>query len=109
MDKQDKNKNTQVEEVEIAYRVLVEPWVTESSTAMMELNKYVFKVAPRATKREIEKAVKELYKVEVLSVNTINVPSKFRMQGRTQGWKSGFKKAVVTIKEGDKIDFFEGK
>lgn len=109
MDKQEKNTNTVNAENGIAYRVLIEPWITEGSTSMMEANKYVFKVSGRANKKEIGRAVQELYKVAVLSVNTINIPSKFRMQGRTQGWKSGFKKAVITVKEGDKIDFFEGK
>lgn len=108
--KKETEKNNNVQENEsIAYRVLIEPWITESSTSLMELNKYVFKISSRTNKSEVKKAIKELYGVEVLGVNTVSIPKKFRTQGRTQGWKSGFRKAIVTIKEGAKIDFFEGK
>jgi large subunit ribosomal protein L23 len=94
---------------DLASRVLIEPWITENTTAMLELNKYVFKIAPKATKKEVKKSVEDLYKVKVLAVNTVKIPRKFRIQGRMQGWKAGFKKAIVTLREGDKIEFFEGK
>lgn len=90
-------------------QVLIEPWITENTTAMLELNKYVFKIAPMAGKKEVKKAVENLYKVKVEAVNTIKIPRKFRIMGRKQGWKSGFKKAIVTLKEGDKIELFESK
>lgn len=89
-------------------QILIEPWITEAATAAQELNKYVFRVAPDATKRQIKAAVAELYKVTVLSVNTVKIPKKFRNYGRTPGWKAGFKKAVVTLKKGDAIQLFEG-
>ncbi len=92
----------------IAYKVLISPWITEASTAQMELNKYVFKVYSEAAKGDIKKAVEDLYKVKVISVRTTSIPKKFRNYGRTPGWKSGFKKATVTLKEGDKIELFEG-
>ena len=92
-----------------AHKVLIEPQVTEAATLMAEQNKYIFKVNQKAGKAEIKKAVEELYKVEPVSINTINIPRKKRVRGRTIGWKSGFKKAIVTLKEGDKIDIFEGK
>ncbi|MFZ5982685.1 MAG: 50S ribosomal protein L23 [Patescibacteria group bacterium] len=104
---QEEKKKDVLETGNIAYRVLAEPWVTEESTRLMELNKYIFKVFKRATKKEVERAVKEIYKVEPISVNTVNMPRKFRVQGKIAGWKSGFKKAIVTLKEGDKIDFYE--
>jgi large subunit ribosomal protein L23 len=91
-----------------SYKFLLSPWITEASTAAMELNKYVFKVDPKANKNQIKKAVEDLYKVKVTSVNTVKVVKKFRNYGRTPGWKSGFKKAIVTVKEGDKIELFEG-
>ncbi len=94
---------------DLASRVLIEPWITENTTAMLEVNKYVFKIAPKAGKKEVKKAVENLYKVKVEAVNTINIPRKFKVQGRTQGWKAGFKKAIVTLKKGDKIEFFGGK
>jgi large subunit ribosomal protein L23 len=93
----------------IAHKVLVEPWVTEETTRIGEYNKYVFKVVKDADKKSIKKAVEGLYGVEVTSVNTINIPRKKRIRGRVTGWKSGYKKAIVTLKEGDKIEFFEGK
>lgn len=89
-------------------QILIEPWITEATTVAQELNKYVFKVAPDATKRQIKKAVSDLYKVTVMSVNTVKIPKKFRSYGRTPGWKSGFKKAVVTLKKGDSIQLFAG-
>ena len=73
------------------------------------MNKYVFKVSPRANKNEVKKAIEEVYGVKVEKINNINIPRKKRVRGRTEGWKPGYKKAVVTLKEGDKIDLFEGK
>jgi large subunit ribosomal protein L23 len=93
----------------LASKVLIKPWITEAATALMELNKYVFVVAPKATKKQIVSAIEELYKVKVVAVNTIKIPRKFKNYGRTPGWKSGFKKAILTLKEGDKINLFEEK
>lgn len=92
----------------LAYKVLVEPWVTEAATAAMELNKYVFRVEKKATKFQIKKAIESLYNVKVTAVNTVNIPKKKINYGRTSGWKSGFRKAVVTLKEGDKIELIKG-
>jgi large subunit ribosomal protein L23 len=93
----------------IAHKILIEPWITEETTRIAELNKYVFKVAPVADKNKVKKSVEDLYGVKVISVNVINIPRKKRIRGRVTGWKSGYKKAIVTLKEGDKIEFFEGK
>lgn len=93
----------------ISQQALLEPWITEAATAAQEMGKYVFKAAPDANKREIKKAVEEAYKVKVTAVNTVNIPKKMRNYGRTPGWKSGFKKAIVSLKKGDSISFFEGK
>ncbi len=89
--------------------VLLKPWITEAATLLAEQNKYVFVTAPKATKQEIANEIEDLYKVKVLNVNTIKLPRKLRNYGRTPGWKAGLKKAVVTLKEGDKIDLFEEK
>jgi len=94
---------------QIAYKVLVEPWITEEATRIAELNKYTFKVDPRATKDQVKRAVEGVYGIKVESVNTIKIPRKKRMRGAKVGWKSGYKKAIVTVKEGDKIDLFESK
>lgn len=92
-----------------AYRILMEPWVTEEATRIAELNKYIFKVAPKADKKQIKKSVEDLYDVKVISVNTVSIPRKKRVRGRTVGWKAGYKKAIVGLKEGDKIEFFDNK
>jgi large subunit ribosomal protein L23 len=92
-----------------AYKTLIEPWVTEEATRIAEFNKYIFKVDLKADKKQIEKSVEGLYDVSVTLVNTINIPRKKRIRGRSKGWKPGYKKAIVTLKEGDKIEFFEGK
>ena len=93
----------------LASRVLVEPWITEAATKAAELNKYVFKVSGDSNKGQIKKAIEDLYKVTVLNVWTVNMPSKRRVRGRTVGTKSGFKKAIVKVKEGETIDVFGNK
>jgi len=89
---------------EIACWVLIEPWVTERSYDLMALNKYVFKVAGQSNKNQVKKAIEELYNVKVIKINIINIPSKKRNFARKTGWKPGYKKAVITLKEGDKIE-----
>lgn len=90
-------------------QILIEPWITEAATVAQEMGKYVFKVSPDSNKQQIRKAVEEAYKVKVTAVNTVNIPKKMRNYGRTPGWKAGFKKAVVTLKKGESISFFENK
>ena len=90
------------------YDVLLRPVVTEKSTALMEQNKYVFEVHRRANKLQIKEAVEKLFGVTVLSVNVITVPAKPRGFGRLRGMRPAWKKAVVTLKPGDKIEIFEG-
>ena len=87
-----------------SYQVVLSPHVTEKGTLLAEKNKYIFKVAPGVHKIEIKKAVASLYKVEVEDVNLLYAPSKLRQVGRITGHKPGFKKAIVTLKEGSKID-----
>jgi len=87
-----------------AYRILKTPHVTEKATDLVKKNQYVFKVFPEANKTEIKKAIEDLYGVDVESVKTINVPRKQRRLGRIKGWRKGYKKAIVKIKEGQKIE-----
>ncbi len=85
--------------------LIKKPWVTEKSTAGAERGKYVFIVNGRATKPEIRKAVKEIYNVEVVSVNVVNRPPKRKRFGAgLKGSQEGYRKAVVTLKDGQKID-----
>lgn len=92
----------------IAYKTLVEPWITEAATMAAQLNKYIFKVRKDATKDSVRRSVEDLYKVHVLSVRMISIPGKKRVRGRIVGRKPGFKKAVVTVKEGESVDVFGG-
>ncbi len=86
------------------YKILKEPHVTEKATDLTDNNQYIFKVFPKANKIEIKRAVEDLYDVNVVKVRIVNVPAKPRRLGRTQGEKSGYKKAIVRIKEGQTIE-----
>ncbi|MDE2293466.1 MAG: 50S ribosomal protein L23 [Elusimicrobia bacterium] len=87
---------------------IVRPVMTERSTVMKEkFNQYVFEVTPASTKTDVKKAVEELFKVKVEKVRTMNVRGKFRRFGRGGGYKSDWKKAVVQLKAGDKIELVE--
>ncbi|RJX24807.1 MAG: 50S ribosomal protein L23 [Acholeplasma sp.] len=89
------------------YDILKAPIITEQSTKLIESeNRYTFKVDRKANKIEIKKAVETIFNVKVLSVNTINVLPKFKRMGKYEGYKSAYKKAVVKIAEGQKIDAF---
>lgn len=87
-----------------AYRVLKSPHLTEKATNLASQNKYIFKVMPKANKVEIKKAIQDLYGVKVRDVNLINIPKKRRRLGKTEGFRPGYKKAVVTLAEGEKIE-----
>jgi len=89
---------------EFGYRVLKSPQVTEKATDLLQKNQYVFKVYPRANKAEVKKAIEDAYGVDVESVRMINIPGKKRRLGRIEGWRSGTKKAIVRVKEGQKIE-----
>ena len=86
------------------YRILKSPHITEKATDMEEENKYVFKVYPEANKPEIKKSIENLYGVDVLSVRIIKISPKKRRLGRAEGWRKGYKKAIIKIKEGQKIE-----
>jgi len=89
----------------VAWRYIVAPHITEKATLLAEKeNQYVFKVAPDANKIEIKKAIEELYGVKVEKVRIVKVPKKKRRRGRIEGWRKGYKKAIVEIKEGQKIE-----
>lgn len=89
---------------QIAARILQAPHITEKAINMGQENKYIFKISSEGNKAEVKKAVKELYGVKVVDVNIINIPKKKRRLGKNQGFKSGYKKAVVTLAKGEKIE-----
>lgn len=89
------------------YEVLVKPIITEKTSDLMADNKYTFKVAKVANKIEIKHAVEVIFKVDVVDVKTMNMPGKFKRQGKTSGMTSEWKKAIVTLKEGQRLPLFE--
>ena len=89
--------------------VIVEPIITEAATESVEEGKYIFKISARGNKLQVKQAIEKIYTVKVEKVNTISIPKKARSRGRILGWKKGYRKAVITLKKGDKIDVFEGK
>ena len=90
------------------YEVIKRPLVTEKSTALQAVGKYAFEVNAEANKRQIKEAVEKAFKVTVNTVNVINLPAGTKRVGRRQVTIPGMKKAIVTLKAGDKIQLFEG-
>ena len=89
--------------------IIIKPIITEARMDVLAEKKYTFKVAADATKPEIAKAVEEMFKVDVLCVNTINMKKKPKRLGVHSGYTSEWKKAIVTLKPDSKtIEFFEG-
>ncbi len=83
--------------------------LTEKGSRMREEeNKVLFEVAPKANKHEIKKAVESLFSVSVVDVNTLIMRGQMKRMGRGYAKTKNWKKAIVTLKEGDSIDFFEG-
>ena len=80
--------------------------ITEKGTIQMELGKYVFDVLPKATKPDIKAAIESLFDVTVVKVNTLTLPRKQRRVGRFIGYKAQYKRAIVTLKDGDSIALF---
>ncbi len=91
-----------------AAAILVRPIVTEKSTVMGEDRKYAFEVRPSAGKHDVLRAVEAMFHVEVARVNIMNVRGKPRRFGRFRGYRSDWKKAVVTLREGHSIDIYPG-
>jgi large subunit ribosomal protein L23 len=97
-----KKKNVEI------YQIIKEPHITEKATWLTDQNKYIFKIYPKANKVEVKKAVEALYGVRVEKVHIVHLAPKKRRLGRYEGWrqglKKGFKKAIVTLKQGEKIE-----
>lgn len=91
------------------HQIIKRPLITEKSTRQKEVgNQIAFVVDPRANKVQIRQAVEKLFKVKVRAVRTMNLTGKRKRMGRFFGWQSDWKKAIVTLKEGERIEFFEG-
>lgn len=91
-----------------AREVLVRPVISEKSVGMVEENKYSFWVNPAANKIEVKAAVEKMFKVQVVEVRTISVHGKIKRVGRYSGKTPDRKKAIVTLKAGDRIEGFAG-
>ena len=90
------------------YQVLLRPLVTEKSTLLQERDKYVFRIALGANKVMVREAVQKVYDVKVTSVNIVRTPGKTKRYGPRKVRRPGTKKAIVTLKQGDRIQIFEG-
>ncbi len=95
-------------ETGFAYRYLVRPVVSEKATYLSASGKYVFEVSGDANKRTVMIAIEKLYDVKVKSINIMKVKGKTRQVGRTVGTTPSWKKAIITLNEGEKIEVFEG-
>jgi large subunit ribosomal protein L23 len=95
--------------MEEPYKIIRRPLITEKSTIQKEMNNQLaFEVDRRANKIEIKKAVERIFKVQVVDVRTQNYQGKIKRLGRHTGRRRHWKKAIVTLKPGQKIEFFEG-
>ncbi len=85
--------------------LIKKPWITEKATMLTSSHQYVFLVKSGATKPEVKKAIHALYKVDALTVNILNRTGKTKRSGRgIKGKTEGYRKAIVTIQKGQKID-----
>jgi large subunit ribosomal protein L23 len=88
--------------------LIKKPLITEKTTKLMEENKYCFLVDPKANKTQIRQAIEQIFHVKVKDVNTMNVLGKIKRMGRYQGRRPSWKRAIVTLEAGSRIEFFEG-
>jgi large subunit ribosomal protein L23 len=89
-------------------QILIRPVVSEKSYNQITENRYTFRVHPDAHKTQVRQAVEELFEVKVVAVNIVKMPPKPKRRGMIKGTKPGWKKAIVELKAGDKIEIFEG-
>lgn len=86
--------------------LVIRPIVTEKATLLLEQNQYVFEVALKATKTQIKAAIENLFDVKVTQVNTLRPARKSKRVGRFMGYKPLYKRAMVTLAEGNRIELF---
>lgn len=90
------------------HEIIIRPLITEKNTTLMIHNKYSFEVLRTASKPEIKRAVETIFDVTVTKVHTMNVRGKLKRRGREMGYTRDWKKAIVTLAPGDRIEVFEG-
>ena len=89
------------------HQIIIRPLITEKNTNLMAYNKYCFEVDRHATKPQIKRAVEAIFNVSVTKVHTMNMRGKLRRRGMRYGYTADWKKAIVTLAEGDQIELFE--
>ena len=87
---------------------IISPNITEKSTALSEFNKIVFKVHKGASKSSIKRSIEKIFKVNVVKINTINLKGKTKLVRNKKTSKTGYKKAIITLKKGQSIDLATG-
>ena len=90
------------------YRTILSPVITEKATKISEKNQYVFKVRIDSNKKEIKEAIEKLFKVKVKSVNTTKIKGKIKIFKGTKGKRSDYKKAIISLNEGENLDYSGG-
>lgn len=103
-----KPRKVNKEDTKEAYRILLRPLITEKATNLGTLGKYIFEVAKGVSKIEIKKAIRDLYGVNVVQVNIVSQGGKAVRYGRSTGRTKDWKKAIITLKPGEKIEIYEG-
>jgi len=99
-----KVSSNKVKNGKFSYEAIKQPHISEKASYLAEKDQYIFEILPNYNKNEIKKSIEGLYGVNVLSVNVIKIPAKKRRLGRTEGFRKAYKKAVVKIKNGQKIE-----
>ncbi|NJM05149.1 50S ribosomal protein L23 [Candidatus Gracilibacteria bacterium] len=89
------------------YKIILRPLITEKNTNLMELNQYCFEVDREASKPQIKRAIENIFSVSVTKVRTINMRGKQKRRGTVLGHQRDWKKAIVTLADGDRIELFE--
>ena len=87
---------------------IISPNITEKSTSLSDLNKILFKVVKGSNKKSIKKSIEKIFKVNVIKINTINIKGKTKLVKNKRTFKTGYKKAIITLKKGQSIDLASG-
>ena len=87
---------------------IISPNITEKATSLSSFNKIIFKVDKGANKRSIKRSIEKIFKVNVIKINTINIKGKNKLVRNKKAFKSGYKKAIITLKKGQSIDLATG-
>jgi len=101
-------KDVKIKKIKFVYQNLVHPLMTEKVSGLGMQNQYVFEVVPNTNKVEVKKAIQNVYNVKVEKVNMLNVRGRSVRYGRNYGKTKNWKKAIVTLKQGEKIEIYEG-